>query len=49
MKDKLDWQWKQEKKKNIGMYLQIMKAKWRMMKNEWQMMNDEWQIRNDEG
>ncbi len=26
MKDELDWQWKQEKNKNTGMQLRIMKA-----------------------
>ncbi len=47
MKNESDWQWKQEKKKNIGMQLWIMKAEWAMMKDDWQMMKDEWEMMNE--
>ncbi len=39
--NELDWQRKQEKKKNTEMHLQIKKAEWRMIKGERRMMIDE--------
>ncbi len=42
MKDESHWRWKQEKKRNTGMHLWIMKAEMSNDERWMTKMNDEW-------